>query len=300
MHNLILNILFSSCFILCVKWVQHGKKMDVVTVGCINYIAAAICALPGFFSSTPSPQLTSAIWTGGSMGTCYFVAFFFLIYAIHWVGASNSAAVSRVSLVIPICAGIWLWGESPNFFEIIGIGFAFSALLLIGRTPAKSAYGNKQNEKKVVPPWLIYLVLGIFFLICGASRMLQQTCKQLCDGIADYPAFLLSAFIMAAIPSLIVLIWRKRKISSGEAIVGILLGMTNILQSHYILRSLDAFDGFLVFTITSTGGLVFTTAVAVFYFKEKLNWQSAVGIGLASASIVFLQVPFAELLVGNT
>ena len=149
-------------------------------------------------------------------------------------------------------------------------------------------------DTRVISQWWIFFVLGVFFLICGASRLTQQTCKQLCDGIKDYPVFLQSAFLCAAIPSFVVLFWRKQKISLLEVVVGFLLGLTNILQSHYILRSLDTYEGFLVFTVTSTGGLVFTTAVAVLYFKEKLSGQSVIGIGVASLSIVFLQVPFAE------
>lgn len=270
--------------------------MKVVTVGAINYIAAAIFALPGFWASEPSERVANAVWTGGVMGTCYFVAFFFLIYAIHWVGASNSAAVSRVSLVIPICAGIWLWGESPDFFEIVGISLAFVSLFLIGRTSSHSIHGKKATDSPLVSPVLVSFVLAVFFLICGASRVMQQSCKQLSDGVADYPAFLLTAFIAAAIPSIGVLIWNARAISRRELIAGILLGLTNILQSHYILKSLDEFDGFLVFTITSTGGLVFTTGVAIFYFQEKVDPQSAIGIALASISILFLQLPIAELL----
>ena len=164
---------------------------------------------------------------------------------------------------------------------------------MIGRNSAKSRYHPTENKGS---HWPVIFVLGIFFLICGASRITQQTCQQLCDGIQDYPAFLQTAFLAAAIPSIAVLLWRQQRISTLELIVGILLGLTNILQSHYILRSLDVYDGFLVFTITSTGGLVFTTAVAVLYFKEKLNVQSLLGIGLASLSIVFLQLPIADWL----
>ncbi|MEC9094340.1 MAG: EamA family transporter, partial [Planctomycetota bacterium] len=134
MFFLLLNIFFSSCFILCVKWVQHHRKMDIVTVGSINYIAAAFCAVPGCVRSEFSPLAIHAIWTGATMGVCYFIAFFFLIFAVRWVGASNSAAVSRVSLVIPVCAGIGLWGEVPDFFQVLGIVTAFASLFLIGRS----------------------------------------------------------------------------------------------------------------------------------------------------------------------
>ena len=68
MYFLILNILFSSCFILCVKWVQGHRKMDVVTVGSINYIAAALCALPAFLNVQPSEKVGQSFTTKQEFG----------------------------------------------------------------------------------------------------------------------------------------------------------------------------------------------------------------------------------------
>ena len=308
MEYLILNILFSSCFILCVKWVQGRPSMDTVTVGAVNYLAAAICALPGFLNSTPSEQVVHACWTGAAMGGCYFSAFFFLLYAVHWVGASQSAAVSRVSLVVPIAAGIWLWGERPDGFQVAGILIAFISLFLIGRTnvvtPPENDDNNDRPAESPVPAttsgWSAFFVLGAFFLICGASRLTQQACSHLSGGPVDSPAFLQFAFLAAGIASAVVLAWRKKKITGSETLVGMALGATNILQSHYILCSLNLFDGFLVFTVTSTGGLILTTIIAVFYFRERLSWQSWLAIGLSTVAIVFLQVPFAELSFGGS
>jgi len=275
--------------------------MDIVTVGSINYIAAAFCAVPGCVCSEFSPLAIHAIWTGATMGVCYFIAFFFLIFAVRWIGASNSAAVSRVSLVIPVCAGIGLWGEVPDFFQVLGIVTAFASLFLIGRSrtdPNPEIPGNT-NENPAAQRWVLW-VLGAFFLVCGTARLAQQACQQLCEGATDYPAFLLAAFCFAAVPSFAVLLWRYRGISRGELWVGVILGLTNILQSHYILRSLDLYDGFLVFTVTNTGGLIFTTGIAVFGFKERINRQSLVGIGLASLSIIFLQAPLGRFVFGNS
>lgn len=307
---LILNIVFSSCFILCVKWVQMQKKMDVVSVGCVNYIAAALFALPRFLDSEPSDRIGYAIGTGIAMGICYFVAFFFLIYAVKWVGASNSAAVSRISLVVPIGMGIWFWGESPDAFQVCGILLALASLMLIGRVPKRYRRKQASETQRVGSSpeaeaglaihgfrnhrqyqLMVVIVLGIFFLICGASRLTQQACQRLSGGLADYPAFLQSAFVAAGLPSIVVLLWRQIRLKPVEVVVGVLLGLTNILQSHFILRSLDVFDGFLVFTLTSTGGLVVTTAVAVFGFREKMTRPSLIGLTLATVSILLLQLP---------
>lgn len=304
MQFLFWNILFSSFFILCIKWTQKNERTDVVTVGAINYIVAALWGIRPFWESSPSDQVIYAIWSGSAMGTCYFVAFFFLIYAVHWVGASNSAAVSRLSLVIPVAAGIFLWDEYLNAYQGIGILLAFAALFLVGHSSRRKkvsesiAMKNKPTSETNDrgPWWLIWFVLLTFFVICGCSRLTQQTCNQLCDTEKDYPTFLFAAFVAAGVPSLCVLIFRRKTISRLELCVGVLLGLSNIFQSHFILRSLDAFPGnsAFVFTVTSTGGLVVTTGVAVLLMKERINWQSGLGIALATASIFLLRMATAS------
>ena len=310
MQSLIWNIFFSSFFILCIKWTQKNERTDVVTVGAINYIVAAIWGFRAYRESSPSDQVLYAIWSGSALGTCYFVAFFFLIYAVHWVGASNSAAVSRLSLVIPVAAGILLWGEHLNGYQSMGIVVAFVSLFLVGHSSRrtqtsepKNDQGKSQNEMTALLPtknapsdqgpwWLIWFVLLTFFVICGCSRLTQQACNQMCHSAKDYPTFLFAAFVAAGIPSLCVLIFRRNPISRWELVAGVLLGLSNIFQSHYILQSLDAFPGnsAFVFTVTSTGGLVLTTGVAVLLMKERINWQSGIGIALASASIFLLRM----------
>ena len=77
MIYLALNILFSSMFTLIIKWVHVRQREDIVTVGPINYITAAVLILPWFLSQTAPPELNAAL-CGACMGTVYFIAFFFL------------------------------------------------------------------------------------------------------------------------------------------------------------------------------------------------------------------------------
>ena len=207
-------------------------------MGAINYIVAAIWGFRAYRESSPSDQVLYAIWSGSALGTCYFVAFFFLIYAVHWVGASNSAAVSRLSLVIPVAAGILLWGEHLNGYQSMGIVVAFVSLFLVGHSSRrtqtsepKNDQGKSQNEMTALLPtknapsdqgpwWLIWFVLLTFFVICGCSRLTQQACNQMCDSAKDYPTFLFAAFVAAGIPSLCVLIFRRNPISRWELLDG--------------------------------------------------------------------------------
>ena len=82
---LLFHILFASSFTLLIKYAQQRGNEDVVTVGAINYIVAALAILPVFLATNPAPVAPVALMTGGAMGTTYFIAFFFVIYAIRTV-----------------------------------------------------------------------------------------------------------------------------------------------------------------------------------------------------------------------
>ena len=209
MIYLILQIVFASAFTLFIKWAQIRRQENVITIGAINYIIAAVSILPVFLFSNLSPDSfgalwTGALWTGGSMGAVYFIAFFFAIYSIRKVGASTTTVVSVLSILMPIGFAAFIWQEKPDVVQSIGIGMALLALTLIGaqKNPHPSDFETKSR-------WLVPLVLFSFFLLCGFSRLSQEAFKHV-SSPEHRPTFILAAFTIAAIPSLIVLIYGKR------------------------------------------------------------------------------------------
>ena len=146
------------------------NREDVITIGAINYIAAAVLIAPHFFAEQFFEISPGAMWTGGSMGAIYFVAFFFAIYSIKVVGASSTTVVSVLSILFPITVAAFVWDEIPNFQQMLGIGLALLALLLIGiRT------NRRPSEKRA---WLTPLILLGFFFLCGCSRLSQEAFKH--------------------------------------------------------------------------------------------------------------------------
>ena len=105
---------------------------------------------------------------------------------------------------------------------------------------------------------------------------------------AHRPTFLLAAFIIASIPSIGLMIYRRKRISLSELSMGIALGLSNVLQSYFLLKSLQYFPGFIVFPVVSAGGLMFITFYATIVFGEKLSTKSYIGIGIATIALVLL------------
>ena len=279
MIYLLLNIVFGSLFVLCIKWVQVRNREDIITIGMINYIAGAFASLPEFVQSHPSVVTPEALVTGGLMGGCYFIAFFFVVYAIKWIGVASSNVIGALSILCPILAGIYIWRETPNLFQTWGVGLALLALSMIGGAAGKPLPLNRK--------WIVPLILVSFFLLAGISRLSQEAFRHLCDA-EERPVFLFTAFSLAAIPSAVVLGLRKKRIVWREWGIGALLGTTNILQSHFILKALKEFPGYIVFPVVSAGGLIFTTLVATWLLEERLTRRAYFGIGFATIALLLL------------
>ncbi|MDC3224994.1 DMT family transporter [Mariniblastus sp.] len=168
MIYLILQVVFASAFTLFIKWAQIRRQENVITIGAINYIVAAVSIIPVFLFSNLSPDSfgalwtgalwTGALWTGGSMGAVYFIAFFFAIYSIRKVGASTTTVVSVLSILMPIGFAAIVWQEKPDLVQSVGIGMALLALTLIGaqKNPHPSDFETKSR-------WMVPLVLFSFF-----------------------------------------------------------------------------------------------------------------------------------------
>ena len=81
-----------------VRNLKKGLKEDVFVIGALNYIVAALAILPYYLNGDWVESSQGALWTGGAMGLIYFIAYFFVIYAIKWVGVSATSLGYRLCL----------------------------------------------------------------------------------------------------------------------------------------------------------------------------------------------------------
>jgi drug/metabolite transporter (DMT)-like permease len=282
MIYLLANVVFASSFGLLIKWIENRSREDIITAGMINYLVAAALSYYEFSRMEVAGLSANAMLAGGTMGTSYFIAFFFCVYAIRWIGVANSTVVGILSIVVPIVAGVAIWGESPSVLQWTGIVLALVALGLIGRKADATRMGSVPDR-----PWFTPWVVSSFFVLCGASRLAQEAFRHT-SGYDQRPVFLISAFGMAAAFSLPVLLVRAKRVSSSEWLFGLVMGAANFLQSHFILKSLTAYDGFIVFPLTSAGCLMLVTLVATVQLGERLSRLTTIGIGLACVALLFL------------
>ena len=283
---LLLNIVFGSAFLLCLKWVQQDQRGNVIHIGTVNYVWAAMMVAPQFWmvyqgsdgiagTQNLSP---AALALGATMGLSYFTAFFLVINMVRWVGAAASTVVSVLSIVAPILLAAWLWSETPNAQQWVGIVLALAALMMIG------GHQPPKNEQR---PWFTGWVLLAFFFLAGANRVTQDTFRRFCDG-EQRPVFLMAAFSVTAAPSLAILWSRRSRLKWFEVVCGVGLGTANLLQTFFILKALETQPAFLVFPVASAGSLILTTAVATRLMRERLKQRTYFGIALTAIALVLL------------
>lgn len=270
---------------LLIKWAQVREREDVVTVGAINYIVGALWIVPQCLQMEFSGDTSAAAVTGGVLGICYFVAYFFVIYAIKWIGAASATVITALSILVPVGCGILIWEEQPSSWQSIGVILAICSLLLVGSRQQESSV--KADEPRTEKAWLRPVVLTLFFVLAGTSRLAQEAFKHESDPL-HRPVFLASAFIVASIPSVILLAARRRRVSLRELGMGVAMGMSNILQTQFLLQALKSYEGFVVFPVSSAGGLLLITLIATRLLGEKLNRRRTIGIVLASCALVLL------------
>lgn len=222
------------------------------------------------------------------MGLVYFIAFFFVIYCVRVVGVSSTTVVGSLSLLLPIIVAAIVWDSTPNSIQIGGIVLALISLLLIAIKPQANIESNADRSgSRKGGRWIAPTVLIGFFLLCGISRIAQEAFKF--ESVLDQkPTFLLSAFVLAGIPSAVALLYRRRRIHKMEWVIGIIMGVSNLLQTLLILKALDHIDGYIVFPLSSAGGIVFTTLIATLFLQEKLRRRAYVGIAVAVIALVLL------------
>lgn len=296
MIYLVCYVIFSSIFTLCIKWVHVRGKEDIITAGAINYIVAALIIAPWFVIDGQQTGNRAAIIAGGSMGLMYFINFFFVIWCVRVVGASSTTVVGVLSMLMPIIYAAITWDSQPHWLQGIGIALAFVSLILIGLKPDRQVADvkNKKADKSKEPfSWKAPLILGGFFLLCGLSRIAQESFKY-ASVESQKPTFLLAAFVAAGIPSIILLLWRRRKIMPMEAFVGVAMGVANGSQTWFTLKSLDAMAGFIFFPVSSAGGIIFTMFVAVLWMHEKISRRALIGIGIAVVALVMMNLKVSQ------
>ena len=284
---LILNIILLSGFGLFLKHAKNNQQR-LNPIGFVNYLTAFcisvwVLSLEQDFAFS---KLTLAL--GVANGVTYAIGFELFTIGIRLSGIVVTAAIVRLSIVIPILVSILFWQEVPNLWQSIGLLLTFLAIPLLS-----------QREKEPIDKWapsrpeisqgLGFAVVITILLVTGISRLTMKAFNEMCP-IDEKSFYMTLLFGVCTVVYLGVCLRQKVWANWWEAFYGVLIGACNVGGSWALLVALDKVSALIAFPMSSSGGVLFTMFVGMVFLRERLSRSSLIGALLALVALIFVNL----------
>lgn len=283
MIYLLLSILFSTGIFVIFKYFGI-YKINVLKAIFINYLVAFTM---GFGLSERKISITEATqepWFFGAMalGALFIAIFFVMAMTSQKNGVSVASVAGKMSVVIPIFFGVFLYNESLTILKIVGILIALIAVYL-----SSVKKGTNLSKGGLLFPILLFL----------GSGAIDTTLKYLeINYVAEHDISLFSGsiFAFAALFGIIFILidYGKNKNAFGfkNVLAGVILGIPNYYSIVFLIKALQVkgFESSTLFTINNVGIVVLSTVTGIILFKEHLTVKNKIGVVLAIIGIILV------------
>ena len=256
----------------------EGKGMYFFClVSCVSAMLFFIATSSGF------------TWDSGIFLYSFWFAIGYAAAAVGMLAAISCGPLSLSSLflsfssLIPTVYGLIFLHDPISKGFIPGIALLIISLILI----------NKKGEDSAVSfKWVICIV--ITFVGNGMCSVVQKM-QQMAFGGNGKNEFMIMALCMVTVLLLVLTIRQERtelkqyaKVGGIFALAsGVTNGITNLLSLMLLSSQMPVS---LIYPLTSSGGIVLTYLISVFFYKERLTKMQNIGFIIGTASVVFLSI----------
>ncbi|APZ47845.1 hypothetical protein BW723_16780 [Polaribacter reichenbachii] len=284
MIYLILSILFSTGLFVIFKYFGI-YKVDVLKAIFVNYIVAFIMGFALTESSFTFSEIPNQPWFIGAtcLGALFVSIFFVMAMTAQRNGVSVTSVAGKMSVVIPVFFGVFLYNESVTVLKIVGIIIALI-----------SVYLASVKEKSTVSKNAGLLFPVLLFLGSGAIDTILKFVESNYVPKNDVSIFSGSLFGIAAAFAAIVLIIKSLKKREAFGVknifAGIVLGVPNYFSIVFLIKALQTqgFESSTLFTINNVAIVIVSTVVGLLVFKEQFSIKNKIGVALAILGIVIV------------
>jgi drug/metabolite transporter (DMT)-like permease len=254
------------------------RNIDTLQAITFNYLCAGILAL--LFTDFKISDVNFAfnskwILYAIILGIYFIVMFNVMAKTTQKLGVTISSLSSKMSLVIPVLAGVLFQNEQISSLKIAAI---FIALLSIYLTITK-------NENKRGP---LYLAIILFFGTGILDTSLSLIQYNFISNDKEANLFTSTIFLIAFVCGSIYLIFKRNKLKLKNILAGIVLGIPNFFSIYFLLKTLEFNHSSLVFPIINIGVVALSTLIGWKFYSEQLSLKNVFGLFLAGISMIIL------------
>ena len=281
MIYLILAILFSTGVFVAMRLFEKFN-LDNHQALMWNYVFATGTGFVVCEKFDTLPQLVAEPWFGLSFITGFWFIFTYLLMAASTQrsGVTVTSLSSKISVVLPILAGVIFFSESLNLVATIGIVLALVALVLV--------VGGKKDSGNVNKNWLLPILI---FFGTGTGDILMKITEQQHTG-GDMGFMIAFIYFVALVFGIIIvvidIIRGKSKWQWKNSIGGIMLGVINYFSTYCVYNAMRYFDNVVLFPIYNIGVVSLTAVIGWLAFKEKLTWKNYLGLAIAIIAVILI------------
>lgn len=286
MIYLFLSIIISTGLFVIFKYFGI-YKIDVLKAIFINYIVAFILGFSLSEKQFSILEIPEQSWFKGALflGALFVSIFFVMALTAQRNGVSVASVAGKMSVVIPVFFGVFLYDETVTTLKIVGILIALVAVYLSS---------VKDSTKGVKKAGLLFPIL--LFLGSGTIDTLLKYLETNFVQREDVSLFSGSLFAIAACFSgtilLVKSIKQKKQFGIQNCIAGFILGVPNYFSIIFLIKALqtEGFESSTLFTINNVGIVLVSTLVGILLFKEKFSLKNKIGVVLAVLGILLVAI----------
>jgi uncharacterized membrane protein len=282
MLYLILAILTSTLIVVVFKLFDRWRISNTQAI-LFNYLLACVLgfALSGE-SSVAAVLAKPWFYFSALCGTTLIITFFLFGASTQKAGVAITAVSGKMSVLIPVVFGFFMFHETPTTAKIAGIITALLAFYLTFK---------KKEQKKA--PLLFLLLPFLLFLGNGFNDSMLKIAQSIYIN-GDFILFLSTAFFFSFILGLIILGIRtamgKERIQLKNIAGGLGLGILNWYSTYYFLVGLSFFEVSFFIPVFNVSIVILSAVTGMVFFREKLSRLNLAGILLASVAIVLMAI----------
>ncbi len=286
---LIIIIIASLLSALLYIILKYFEKFNVNNIHGLtaNYITASLFSF--FFNYKTNIQLfphsSSYASFALGIGLLFICVFYIAALTAQKSGIAITSIAGKMSMVIPIIFGYFLYGDQLTTMRIVGILIALFAVFL-----SSSSSGNTSEEPKK-KNWIFPLLLFIGSGLVDTSIKAGQHYYMTEENQYLYFAFLFgSAGIFGITLTTIMYAKNRIKIKLNSIIAGFILGIANFYSLFFLVKALsdDKAESMLIFSISNVLVVLFSAILGLIIFKEKPHKKNLIGLSLAIVAIIIL------------
>ena len=276
MINILLAIFFSSSLYVVFKYFSRFS-IDTFQAILFNYIVAF--TLGAFLSSNSFQfeEIPQKTWFPFSLvlGFLFIAVFYIIAKTTQTNGLTVASVASKMSMIIPIAYGIFIFNEQATLQHTIGILIALSAVYYVSVKP-----NTEINFSHFQLPILLFIGAGTIDTLINITQhsFLPKGETSLFSSIT-----FLTAFGFGLIAFSYKLVQSRITLEFKNILGGLFLGVPNYFSLYFLTKALQTenMDSSSIFTILNIGVILLTTTIGIILFKEKLSKKNYIGILLS-------------------